>query len=68
MKSAYSTPTLTVHGDVAEITQILGSKDRVDFLFFTGGNSSVSGNNDIGSRDVFCNGNSLENLGNCTSK
>ncbi|WP_315786731.1 lasso peptide [Fischerella sp. JS2] len=52
MKNAYSIPKLTVYGDVAEITQILGSSSRTDFLFFNG--NSISGGDDQGSRDLNC--------------
>ncbi len=55
MKSAYSTPKLTAHGDIAEITQILGSSSRKDFLFFNG--NSISGGDDQGSRDINCTSN-----------
>ncbi|WP_258003578.1 lasso peptide [Fischerella muscicola] len=64
MKKAYSVPKLTVYGDVAEITQILGSSSRQDFLFFNG--NSISGGDDIGSRDINCTSNG-GNL-NCSSK
>jgi len=53
MKSSYTVPKLTVHGNVADITQILGPTTRQDFAFLNG--SSVSGGNDIGSRDI-CSG------------
>lgn len=55
MKNAYSAPKLTVYGNVAQITQILGGASRTDFLFFNG--DSISGNNDLGSRDINCTGN-----------
>jgi hypothetical protein len=70
MKKQYSAPKLTVHGDVAEITQILGSSDRKDFLFFTGSGTTVAGSsgNDIGSQDIYCSGKGPKNLGTCISK
>jgi hypothetical protein len=70
MKKQYSAPKLTVHGDVAEITQILGSSDRKDFLFFTGSGTSVVGSNgnDIGSEDIFCTGTGRNNFGDCEAK
>ncbi|RUT00262.1 hypothetical protein DSM106972_077100 [Dulcicalothrix desertica PCC 7102] len=55
MKKQYSAPELTVHGNVAAITQILGSSSRKDFLFFNGSAVSTGANgasNDVGSRDV----------------
>ncbi|NMG05974.1 lasso peptide [Brasilonema sp. UFV-L1] len=52
MKATYSTPKLTVHGNVAKITQVLGGDSRKDFAFFNGG--VVSDNNDLGSRDINC--------------
>jgi len=55
MKSSYTAPKLTVHGNVADITQILGPTDRRDFVFFNG--SSISGGNDIGSADICSGGN-----------
>ncbi|MGH8000396.1 MAG: lasso peptide, partial [Brasilonema sp.] len=57
-------PKLTVHGNVAEITQILGGDTRKDFTFLNG--DVISQNNDIGSKDLDCTGN-LPNL-NCTAK
>lgn len=51
MKKTYRKPELVCHGDVAAITQILGSSDRTDFVFLSGG-SAISGNNDIGSVDL----------------
>jgi hypothetical protein len=50
MKSSYTAPKLTVHGNVADITQILGPTQRQDFAFLNG--APVSGGNDIGSRDI----------------
>lgn len=38
MKKQYSTPTLTTHGNVEEITQLFGTKSKSDFLFFNGAN------------------------------
>lgn len=52
MKTTYSVPKLTVHGDVADITQVLGGSRRIDFAFLNG--EVISGNNDIGSRDITC--------------
>ncbi|MEA5507535.1 lasso peptide [Halotia wernerae UHCC 0503] len=47
MKKQYSTPTLTTHGNVEEITQLFGSSKSTDFLFFNGANvtsaNSVAG-------------------------
>lgn len=54
MKKQYSAPELTVHGNVAVITQILGSASRKDFLFLNG--TAISGNNDLGSINVDCTG------------
>lgn len=51
MKKAYSKPQLVRHGDVATITQILGSASRADFVFSSGG-SVISGSNDLGSVDL----------------
>jgi hypothetical protein len=42
MKKQYSTPTLTTHGNVAEITQLLGKSDKDDFLFFPGSSSPAT--------------------------
>ncbi|NMG20014.1 lasso peptide [Brasilonema bromeliae] len=53
MKSSYTAPKLTVHGDVAQITQILGDTTRQDFVFLNG--TPISGGNDIGSKDI-CSG------------
>jgi hypothetical protein len=50
MKSAYTAPKLTSLGNVAEITQVLGSTSRPDFTFLNG--NVISGNNDIGSTDI----------------
>ena len=36
MKKKYTKPTLTTHGTVESITQILGNKSDKDFLFFNG--------------------------------
>lgn len=52
MKSSYTVPKLTVHGNVAEITQILGEPTRADFVFLNG--TVISGNNDIGSGNLNC--------------
>ncbi|MCX7596913.1 MAG: lasso peptide [Fischerella sp.] len=62
MKNPYKAPQLTFHGDVTEITQILGGESRKDFLFFSG--TAISDGNDLGSRDVFCDGKG-GGLGNC---
>lgn len=56
MKSSYTAPKLTVHGNVADITQILGSPTRADFAFLNG--QSIAGDDDIGSRDQLCTGTS----------
>ncbi|MBW4602449.1 MAG: lasso peptide [Calothrix sp. FI2-JRJ7] len=50
MKKQYVAPELTVHGNAAEITQIVGGAQRTDFAFQNG--QQVSGGNDLGSRDV----------------
>jgi hypothetical protein len=50
MKKSYSAPKLVRHGDVAEITQILGNEQRTDYVFQAG--QIISGNNDLGSRDI----------------
>jgi hypothetical protein len=52
MKTTYSVPKLTIYGDVAEITQILGGSTRTDFAFLNG--QVISGSNDLGSRDITC--------------
>lgn len=53
MKSSYTAPKLTVHGNVAEITQILGSSSRRDFLFFNGtANAAANASPDQGSSDI----------------
>jgi hypothetical protein len=36
MKKQYVAPQLTVHGNVAEMTQILGTSQRRDFVFVGG--------------------------------
>jgi hypothetical protein len=54
MKSTYTAPKLTSLGNVAEITQILGSTNNPDFTFLNG--SVISGNNDIGSASLNCTG------------
>jgi hypothetical protein len=57
MKSSYTVPKLTVHGNVAEITQILGPTSRRDFVFLNGNPSDDAATSpDQGSRDV-CLGN-----------
>lgn len=62
MKSTYSAPKLTVHGDVAEITQILGNKNTTDFLIFNGAvDASAAAAPDQGSRDEFCTGRDRNN-------
>lgn len=53
MKATYTSPKLTVHGNVADITQVLGPTERRDFTFLNG--NPISGGNDIGSRDI-CSG------------
>ena len=50
MKKTYNAPELVRHGNVAEITQILGAGSRTDFVFM--GGSSISGDDDLGSRDI----------------
>ncbi|MCV3215229.1 lasso peptide [Plectonema radiosum NIES-515] len=64
MKSSYTVPKLTVHGNVVEITQVLGNPTRGDFVFLNG--NVISNSNDIDSRDLNCTG-TAENL-NCTQK
>jgi hypothetical protein len=65
MKSSYTVPKLTVHGNVAEITQVLGNKTtRKDFVFLNG--EVVSNRNDMDSMDLDCTG-SLSKL-TCTPK
>jgi hypothetical protein len=43
MTKQYTTPQLTVHGNVESITQFGGGSDRNDFLFFSGGSVSSHG-------------------------
>lgn len=62
MKSSYTVPKLTVHGNVADITQVLGAPTAQDFVFLNG--NVISNNNDIDSIDLNCTG-SRSNL-NCT--
>jgi hypothetical protein len=50
MKKSYSTPQLVRHGNVAEMTQALGSQTKQDFIFI--GGVEVGGGNDAGSQDV----------------
>lgn len=50
MKSSYTAPKLTVHGNVADITQVLGPTQRQDFTFL--GGQPISDGNDIGSTDI----------------
>lgn len=50
MKKQYVAPELTVHGNVAEITQVLGGNSRTDVVFQNG--EIISGRNDLGSRDI----------------
>jgi hypothetical protein len=54
MKSSYTAPKLTVHGNVAEITEVLGNPTRGDFVFLNG--NVISNNNDIDSQDIVCTG------------
>lgn len=51
MKKTYNAPELVRHGDVAEITQILGGNARTDFVFNSSG-EIISQSNDLGSRDI----------------
>lgn len=51
MKKTYTAPALVCHGNVAEITQILGGDARTDFVFNSSG-AIVSDSNDLGSRDI----------------
>ncbi len=53
MRSSYTVPKLTVHGNVADITQVLGATQRTDFTFLNG--NPISGGNDLGSSDI-CSG------------
>jgi hypothetical protein len=65
MKATYSVPKLTVHGNVADITQVVGSESsRKDFVFLNG--EVISNRNDLDSQDLDCTG-SLPNI-NCTAK
>jgi len=43
MKKQYSTPNLTTHGSVEEITQLFGDSGNADFLFFNGNPASANG-------------------------
>lgn len=52
MKRNYMAPALTSHGNVSEITQILGKPLRTDFVNVNG--TPISGGDDIGSRDINC--------------
>jgi hypothetical protein len=53
MKSSYTAPKLTVHGDVAEITQLSGTSSRRDFLFVGGTiDQAVANAPDQGSQDL----------------
>jgi hypothetical protein len=63
MKKQYNAPKLTVHGDVAEITQVLGRSSRKDFVFFNG--TSISDDDDQGSRDICQPKNPAPNGSNC---
>lgn len=56
MKKQYVAPELTVHGNAAEITQILGPTNRQDFVYTSptpDQNAQVSDGNDQGYRDIF---------------
>lgn len=50
MKKTYNAPELVRHGNVAEITQVLGRSSRTDFVFFSG--DSIGDGDDAGSRDI----------------
>jgi hypothetical protein len=65
MKSSYTAPKLTVHGNVADITQVLGNPTRGDFAFLNG--NVISNNNDIDSIDLECTTDTAGKL-NCTPK
>jgi len=58
MKKQYVAPQLTVHGNVAEMTQVLGPSQKQDFVFLGGtviSGANVAGtaiSNDIGSTDL----------------
>ncbi|MGB7087646.1 MAG: lasso peptide [Phormidesmis sp.] len=51
MKKLYNAPELVRHGNVGEITQILGGDARTDFVFNSSG-AIVSDSNDLGSVDL----------------
>lgn len=50
MKSSYTVPKLTVHGNVADITQVNGTSSRQDFTFLNG--QLTSNSDDLGSKDI----------------
>ncbi|MBD2605343.1 lasso peptide [Scytonema hofmannii FACHB-248] len=54
MKSSYTAPKLTVHGNVADITQVLGNPTAQDFVFLNG--NVISNSNDVDSIDLDCKG------------
>ena len=51
MKKIYNAPELVRHGNVGEITQILGGDARTDFVFNSSG-TIISDSNDLGSVDI----------------
>ena len=51
MKKTYNAPKLVCHGNVTEITQILGGDARTDFVFNSSG-TIISDSNDLGSVDL----------------
>lgn len=63
MKNRYIAPKLTIHGNVAEITQILGKTRRDDFLIFNGSvDADAAAADDQGSRELFCTGPDKDNM------
>lgn len=64
MKRTYTAPKLTSFGNVTDITQVTGNPTRGDAIYLNG--EVVSGNNDVDSLDLICNGPSLKNA-NCKS-
>ncbi|MDJ0736124.1 MAG: lasso peptide [Nostocaceae cyanobacterium] len=53
MKKSYTTPKLVYHGDVTEITQVLGKRETTDFVFTSGDpDNAISDGDDLGSRDI----------------
>jgi hypothetical protein len=50
MKKQYVSPQLTVHGNVAEITQVLDKSSKTDFVFQNG--VVISDGDDLGSTNI----------------